>query len=75
MRLRTRYLQEGHQRFGNVRRFGLDHFVDNAVLHSLLRCHEEIPITIFFHFIFGLSSVFRNVCIQDFPDKENFLGL
>mmetsp|Transcript_29204 Transcript_29204/g.53433 ORF Transcript_29204/g.53433 Transcript_29204/m.53433 type:complete len:294 (-) Transcript_29204:99-980(-) len=73
--VRASTLQDGHWRFGDVRGFGDDDFVNDTVVDSFLRCHEEVTVAIFFDFVLGLVAVFGNVSIQDFSNKEDFLGL
>ena len=68
-------LQNWHFRFGNVTCLGRNHFINNSIIDSFFCRHEEITIAIGFNLVLGLIAVFCNVRIEDFTNKQNFLGL
>ena len=74
-RLARFLLQGGHGRFGNVRCLCLDNLINNTIFDCLLGGHEKIAIAVFLNLILWLITIVRNISVQHFSDKKNFLGL
>mmetsp|Transcript_36244 Transcript_36244/g.79336 ORF Transcript_36244/g.79336 Transcript_36244/m.79336 type:complete len:311 (+) Transcript_36244:182-1114(+) len=68
-------LQGGHGRLLNAAGLGLNDLINDTIIHSLLRSHEEITVTVLLNLILGLIAVFGNVGVEHFPNEQNFLGL
>mmetsp|Transcript_9555 Transcript_9555/g.17953 ORF Transcript_9555/g.17953 Transcript_9555/m.17953 type:complete len:200 (+) Transcript_9555:73-672(+) len=64
-----------HWRHLNMTRLSLYNFINNSIFQSFLGRHEKISITILLNLILGLIGIFRNISIQNLPNKKNLLGL
>ncbi len=68
-------LNHGHLRCGNVRRFRLDHFINQPIIQRFVRRHEKVSIRIFRNLLFRLTAVLRHVLVEARLDEQNLLGL
>ncbi len=68
-------LQCGHGRLLDTARLCLYNLINDAIIDSLLRCHEEIAVAILLNLVLGLIAVLGNVRVEDLPNEQNLLGL
>jgi hypothetical protein len=54
---------------------GLDHLIDDSIIHCFFWSHEKVAIAVIFHLLLGLAGILTNVGIEHFPNEQDFLGL
>src|SRR5579884_1616223 len=54
---------------------GRDHFVDDAVLTSLVRAHDEVAVSVLLDLLYRLTGVEGKHLVQQIPHAQDLLGL
>mmetsp|Transcript_78799 Transcript_78799/g.225584 ORF Transcript_78799/g.225584 Transcript_78799/m.225584 type:complete len:292 (-) Transcript_78799:71-946(-) len=72
---RVSVLKVRHGRLLHRAGLGLDHLVDDAVVHRLLRRHEKVAITVLLDLLDGLASVVGDERVEARADVQDLLSL